>query len=97
MQQMTRPNYLKATLASMAASAILIAAPFAVPFIPLWPFIILNWLLFMSVGYFVFFRPCRLKAFVEQPDRRKLIAFNFAFLTFTIAGWVAILNAERIV
>lgn len=81
----------------MAASALLIAAPFAFPSTPLWPFIGLNWLLFMCVGYFAFFRPFRWKAFVERPDRTKLIAFRLALLAFAIAGWVAIVSAERVV
>lgn len=97
MQLGSRPNYVKAAFASVAASALLLMVPFVLPTQPLWPFLLLNWLLFMSVIYFAFFRPFRLSSFVQQPERQKLIAFNLTLVTFTIAGWVALFNAEHIV
>ncbi|NVD44518.1 hypothetical protein [Qipengyuania atrilutea] len=82
MQQTSRPNYVNAAFASVAASVLLLAAPFAFPAIPLWPFLILNWLLFMSVGYLAFFAALHRKAFVGQSVRAKLVAFNSALLNF---------------
>lgn len=88
---------MNAALASIAASAILISSPFVFAATPLWPFLALNWLLFMSTGYLAFFRPFRWTTLVKQPDRPKLVAFNAALLAFAIAGWVAIFNADRLV
>lgn len=98
MKVLEKPRYMKAAGASCAASLVLLLAPFAFPRAPLAPFIFGNWLLFMSVGYFAFFRPFRWRAFIEQPpDLSKVKAFNLSLIAFTVAGWVALANADRIV
>ncbi|MGB3471459.1 MAG: hypothetical protein WBA51_11610, partial [Erythrobacter sp.] len=91
----SQPNYVKAAYASVSASAVLLISPFAFASLPLAPFLVGNWLLFIGVGYLAFFRPFRWKALVEQPERKRLLSFNVSLLAFTIGGWVAILNAER--
>lgn len=93
----SQPSYVKAAATSVLASALLAVAPFAFAKVPLGPFIVLNWLLFMSVGYFVFRRPFRWKAFVEQSEPKKILAFRYALGAFTVAGGFAVFNAERIV
>lgn len=97
MKLLAQPTYVKVAFASVMASALLVSAPFAFAAIPLAPFLVLNWLLFIGVGYFAFLRPFRWKTFAEQPERRKLLAFNSTLLAFTVAGWIALFNTDRIV
>jgi hypothetical protein len=97
MSALEKPSYVKAAIASCAASMVLLLVTFTIPRAPLAPFLFGNWLLFMSVGYFAYFRPFRWRLLIEQPpDLSKLKAINLSLIVFTVAGWIAWANAERI-
>lgn len=80
---------------SVAVSIALAALPFFVPAFPIGPVLLLNWALFMSVGYFVLPKPIALfrlprKRLEKNNEKTWLIVF----FAFTVAGYVALFNAE---
>lgn len=93
----TLSHRLKVTAsASLATSIILAALPFVFPTVSIGPFLAVNWCLFMLTSYLALL-PLRPLGSFSPSDRDRLRAWLIVFLAFTIAGWVALLNAGRLI
>ena len=85
-----------AAIASLAASAVLVTVPFVSPRVAIGPFIAVNWCLFILASCFALL-PLRPLGSFSAMDRDRLKVWLLVFLAFTVAGWVALINAEAIV
>ena len=74
----------------------MVTVPFVLPGVAIGPFIAVNWCLFILASYFALL-PLRPVGSFSPMDRDRLRVWLFVFLAFTIAGWVAALNAEAII
>lgn len=74
----------------------MVTMPFVFPDVAIGPFIAVNWCLFILASYFAVL-PLRPLGFFSPMDRERLMVWLLVLLAFTVAGWVALLNAEAIV
>ena len=92
-----QPAQLKISIGlSLAVSLSLVLLPFTFPSIPIGPFMLANWALMMVVGWLALPRFNWRRPF-QKPDRDKGRLFAFVLIAFTVAGYVAIYNAESMV
>ncbi|HEY6815021.1 MAG TPA: hypothetical protein VI168_05740 [Croceibacterium sp.] len=81
---------------SLAASFLLIVAPFVLPNAPIGPFILVNWLFFIATGYLAMPKFSWRRPFQKmEPAEFKL--FRLVLIAFTLAGWIAFFNAKTII
>lgn len=79
---------------SVTVSAALAALPFLAPDLPIGPVLILNWVLFVSAGYLAVPRPITFKPPYKRWENKEKRIWLTVFAAFTIAGYLALLNAE---
>ena len=85
-----------AATASLVASIVLVAVPFVAPSVAIGAFLAVNWCLFIIASYFALL-PLRPLGSFSPMDRDRLRVWLLVLIAFTIAGWVAVLNAKAIV
>ena len=90
------PNGLKiAAAASIASSCILVATPFVVSnMATVGTVVFVNWCLFMVASYFALLPLPKWGTF-SLVEQSKLKVWLVVFLTFTVAGWVALARVNE--
>lgn len=81
---------------SLAASLLLLVAPFVLPNAPIGPFILVNWVLFMAAGYLAMPKFSWRRPF-QKMEPAKFKMFRLVLIAFTLAGWIAIFNATTLI
>jgi drug/metabolite transporter (DMT)-like permease len=81
---------------SLVASLILVSVPFVSRSTPIGPFMFANWALMMIVGWLALPRFSWRHPF-QRPDRDKGRLFALVLVAFTLAGYIAIFNAQSLV
>ena len=93
----TRPSPLIiAAWLSLAVSVVLGVMPFVLPKTAIGPFIFLNWVLFILVGYWAS-PPFDWREPFRKMEPAKFRVGRLVFVAFVVAGWIAILNARTII
>jgi len=82
--------------ASLLASAVMLLVSVSAPGIPLWPFLVVNWLIFVPGGFPVFRNAGNL---IGDPQlmRALLIGFIVALLAFAVSGHIALASSNSLV
>lgn len=82
---------------SLVTSLVLAIGPLVVPSMPIGPVILVNWVLFMLVGYWASPKPLRFLPPFQKMERGNFRLWMLVFLTFVAAGWIAIFNARDVI
>lgn len=89
-----RPKLLVTARLSVAVSLALAALPFFAPAFPIAPVLLLNWALFMLVSYLALPKPMTLMPPFKRWEKNDGMIVLTVFVAFTVAGYLAIFNAE---
>ena len=94
----TRPSPLiVAASLSLAASLVLAVMPFVVPYMPIGPVILVNWILFILVGYWAIPKPLRFLPPFQKMERANSRLWRLVFIAFVAASWIALFNSRNVI
>lgn len=79
---------------SVAVSLALAVLPFFAPAFPIFPVVLLNWVLFMRVSYLALPKPMTLMPRHRRWEKSDARIALIVFAAFTVAGYIALFNAE---